>query len=53
MTKTTKPEEALTPAKGVAEVVLLVMHVAVLIGTVLLHPPFHNHADGALPTDLS
>jgi hypothetical protein len=53
MTETSKTTEALTPSNGVCNLELLVIHVAVLIGSVLLHPPSLNHAGGALPTDLS
>jgi hypothetical protein len=53
MSKTSKTTETPAPAKGVCDLVLLVIHVAVLIGTVLLHPISLSHADGALPTDIS
>lgn len=53
MSKTTNTTETSGPTKGFCGLVLLVIHVAVLIGRVLLHPPSLNHADGALPTDIS
>jgi hypothetical protein len=45
--------EASASRKGMWNLVLLVVHVGVLVATMLLHPPLLNHADGALPKDIS
>jgi hypothetical protein len=50
--KKTNTTVASAPFKGVGNLCLLVIHVAVPIATVILHPPFVSRANGALPTAL-
>jgi hypothetical protein len=51
--RTPNNSEASASRKGMWNLVLLVCHVGVLVATVLLHPLSFNHADGALPKDIS
>jgi hypothetical protein len=51
--RTPNNSEASASRKGMWNRVLLVCHVGVLVATMLLHPLSLNHADGALPKDIS
>jgi hypothetical protein len=50
--KTPNNSEASASRKGLWNLVLLVCHVGVLVGTMLLHPFSLKHADGALPKNI-